>query len=82
VKTNHKIVAMACKKVQCESENGEREYHGDAVICALGLKSNRALLEQLRAECKGIEIIPVGDVNSPRKIMQATHEGFHAARRI
>ncbi|NLP43134.1 MAG: FAD-dependent oxidoreductase [Peptococcaceae bacterium] len=82
VKTNHKIIAMTGNKVQCETENGKQEYQGDAVICALGQKANRTLLEQLRAECKDIEIIPVGDVNSPRKIMQATHEGFHAARRI
>ncbi|NLM21906.1 MAG: FAD-dependent oxidoreductase [Peptococcaceae bacterium] len=82
VKTNHKIIAMTGNKVQCKTDSGNQEYQGDAVVCALGLKSNRTLLEQLRAECKGIEIIPVGDVNSPRKIMQATHEGFHAARRI
>jgi hypothetical protein len=39
-------------------------------------------LEELKLKCKDIEVIPVGDVNSPQKIMQAVHEGFHAGRRV
>lgn len=82
VKTHHKITEMTGKHVKCINDGKELEYKGDAVICALGLKPNRTLLEELRGTLKDVEIIPVGDVNSPRKIIQATHEGFHAARRV
>jgi hypothetical protein len=82
VKTNHKITEMTGKSVSCEFEGKSIKYEADSVICALGLKSSNGIVEELRVNCKGLDIIPVGDVNKPRKIMQATHEGFHAARRI
>lgn len=82
VKVNHKIDEMTGKHVKCQVNGEEIEYAGDSVVCALGLKSEKALVDELRSQCEGIEIIPVGDVNRPRKIMQAVHEGFHAARRI
>lgn len=82
VKTDHRIIEMTGKHVICINKDKEIEYKGDAVVCALGLKPRRALLDELRSTLKNVEIIPVGDVNSPRKIMQAVHEGFHAARRV
>ena len=82
LKANHKITEMTANKVICESENGLVTYEADSVVCALGLKPRRGLLEELREKCINVEIIPVGDVNKARKIMQATHEGYHAARRI
>lgn len=82
VRVNHQISEMTGKTVKCTVDQKETEYTGDAVVCALGLKSRRELLEELRKDCKDMEVIPVGDVNNPRKIIQAVHEGFHAARRI
>lgn len=82
IKLNHKIIEMSGKHVKCKTDNQEVDYQADAVISALGLKSKRRLLDELRKECKDIEIIPVGDINEPRKIIQAVHEGFHAGRRI
>lgn len=82
VKTDHRIIEMTGKHVICVNKDKEIEYKGDAVVCALGLKPRSALLDELRNTLKDVEIIPVGDVNSPRKIMQAVHEGFHAARRV
>lgn len=82
VKVNHKITEMTGEYVSCEIEGKHVTFKADSVVCALGLKSCRGILEELRASCKGVDIIPVGDVNKPRKIMQATHEGFHAARRV
>jgi 2,4-dienoyl-CoA reductase-like NADH-dependent reductase (Old Yellow Enzyme family)/thioredoxin reductase len=79
---NHRITKMTGKRVVCEVDGKETTFDSDAVVCALGLKPVRSVLENLREILEGIEIIPVGDVNSPRKIMQAIHEGFHAARRI
>ncbi len=55
---------------------------GDAVVRALCLKSDRRLLDNLRSNLKNVDIIPIGDINKPRKIIQAVHEGYHAARRI
>lgn len=80
VKVNHVITEMTDKSVTCEVDGNPVTFTADSVVCALGLKSCRSVLDELRANCKGVEIIPVGDVNKPRKIMQATHEGFHAAR--
>jgi 2,4-dienoyl-CoA reductase-like NADH-dependent reductase (Old Yellow Enzyme family)/thioredoxin reductase len=79
---NHRITKMTGKKIVCEVNGKETTFHSDAVVCALGLKPVRSLLENLREILEDAEIIPVGDVNAPRKIMQAIHEGFHAARRI
>lgn len=82
VKVNHKITEMTGKKITCECDGQSVVYEADSVVCALGLKACKNLVDELREECTDVEIIPVGDVNKPRKIMQATHEGFHAARRI
>lgn len=82
VKINHKIVEMTGNKVVCEHEGEKVAFEGDNVICALGLKPVRGLWEELKAENPNVEIIPVGDINSPRKILQAVHEGLHAGRRI
>lgn len=82
VKTNHKIDEMTEKYLKCTADGQNVEIKGDHVVCALGLKSNTSLLEDLRTNCKDKQIIPIGDINKPRKIIQAVHEGFHAARRI
>ena len=83
IKTDHEIVEMTGKHVRCKHDGNITEFIADAVVCALGLKSRKQLTEELRDKLKNtVDIIPVGDTNSPRKIMQAVHEGFHAARRI
>lgn len=81
-KMNHSILAIEKDHVDCRFEDKPVTYTGDAVICALGLKSDRKLLEELRSAHTSLEIIPIGDVNRPRKILQAVHEGYHAGRRI
>ena len=81
MKGNRVIKEMSGTGLTVQNEAGETEtYEGDSVVCALGLKPRRELLDQLRAELPGVHIIPVGDVNKARKIIQATHEGFHAGR--
>ncbi|WP_426350322.1 FAD-dependent oxidoreductase [Alloiococcus sp. CFN-8] len=82
VRVNHKITEIAANKVYCQSNDTDIVYEADSVVTALGLKSDRDILDDLRNNLVGVEIIPVGDVNSPRKIIQAVHEGFHAGRRI
>lgn len=68
------------KKVICESKGEVQTTEGDAVIVALGMTSDRNLYDELLKT--GIETIIVGDVDKPRKIINAIHEGYHAGRRI
>ena len=77
------IEEMTGNKIVVSKQDGSKEtIEADSVGCALGLKPRRALLEQLRKELPNVHIVPVGDVNKARKIMQATHEGWHAGRAI
>ena len=54
-------------------------FTGDAVICALGLKSVNDMAYKLKEQGYSVEII--GDAYRARKILDAVHEGFHAGRR-
>lgn len=81
-KGNFEITVLSNKSVSGKINGEEQTLEADAVVCALGLKPRKTLTEELRQELPGAEIIPVGDTNEPRKIIQAVHEGYHAARRI
>lgn len=78
----HKIIHMDKNNVICEYNGEKVSLNGDAVVCALGMKSDRTLYDTLIKELPELEIIPVGDMNSPRKVLQAVHEGYHAGRRV
>ncbi|WP_342433441.1 FAD-dependent oxidoreductase [Neobacillus sp. FSL H8-0543] len=82
IKTNHKINKMTGTYINCTTNDETVLYTADAVVCALGLKSRKGLTEALRETCEEVEILTVGDTNAPRKIIQAVHEGYHAARRL
>lgn len=64
------------------SINGNEERYTDAswVVIAAGYQSNRVLEDELLDLVD--EVITIGDCQSPRKILNAIHEGFHAARMI
>ena len=55
-------------------------FKADAVICALGMKANNQLGNELIEAGYNIELI--GDAVNARKILNAVHEGFHAGRRV
>jgi len=61
-----------------DSDGEQKVLQTDAVIVAVGFKPNRDLSEQLKGLSE--EFIRIGDCSSPRKILDAVHEGFHAAR--
>ena len=61
-----------------DSAGEQKVLQTDAVIVAVGFKPNRDLSEQLKGLSS--EFIRIGDCSSPRKILDAVHEGFHAAR--
>jgi NADH dehydrogenase FAD-containing subunit len=50
------------------------------VVLAVGAKSNRELLEAL--ENARVEVHVVGDNVVPRRIVQATSQGFHVGRSL
>ncbi len=82
LRLNHRIQQLTPTSALCVHEGAEVTLEADAVVVALGIKSDNALLEALRTALPTTEVIPVGDVVKPRKVMQAIHEGYHAGRRI
>jgi 2,4-dienoyl-CoA reductase-like NADH-dependent reductase (Old Yellow Enzyme family)/thioredoxin reductase len=58
----------------------DREVPVDHVIIAAGYTPNNNLLEELKATYPNVQTI--GDVNKPRRIIDATEEGFIAAAQI
>lgn len=50
----------------------------DQVIIAAGYRSNNSLEDRLRGKIKSLSVI--GDAGTPRKIMAAVHEAYHAIR--
>lgn len=63
-----------------DREARDMTIEADEVVIATGYRPDRSLLGTLGSiEC---EVMTTGDVNSPRRIMEAIHEGFHAARRL
>lgn len=63
-----------------DREDRDITIEADDVVIAVGYRSDRSLLGTLGS--LGCEVMATGDVNSPRRIMEAIHEGFHAARRL
>jgi NADH dehydrogenase FAD-containing subunit len=62
-------------------EKGElRVLATDAVVLAMGSKSDRSLLQEL--EATKIEVRAVGDCLTPRRIVQATSQGFYEENTI
>lgn len=79
---NCKIKEVTDHGVVGERDGEKIEISGSVVVNALGMSRNHQLLDELRKAFPGMNIVPVGDVNQPRKILQAVHEGYHAGRRI
>ncbi|MCC6117816.1 hypothetical protein LA430_15105 [Lactiplantibacillus plantarum] len=61
-------------------DGGQKTFTGDAVICALGMRSVNQLAKQLVDQRYPVDVI--GDAIRPRKILDAVHEGFQVGRRI
>jgi pyruvate/2-oxoglutarate dehydrogenase complex dihydrolipoamide dehydrogenase (E3) component len=69
------------KAVYFKKRNGEENYiEANKVVLATGYTSNNSLHNHL--ENLAQEVFIVGDCKSPRKIVNAVHEGFHASRVI
>jgi 2-enoate reductase len=61
-----------------EKDGTEHTLSCDTVVIAAGYKSCNALANKLEGKVKSLSV--VGDAESPRKIMTAIHEAYHAIR--
>lgn len=73
-----KVKKITKEHVIYEKNGQEVTFPCDTVIIAAGYKSCNALADELEGKVKSFEI--VGDASSPRKIMTAVHEAYHAVR--
>ena len=80
--TGKRLESVHDKGVIVIDRNGKREeILADNVIIATGFTPNRDLIESLESHT-GLEVYEVGDCVEPRRIFEAIHEGFYAARLI
>lgn len=77
------------KGAAASTPRGEETIQADTVVLAIGLQSNRALIDALSIKDNNIfidgketEIYLVGDCKEPRKILEAIHEGAEAGLKI
>lgn len=75
---NAKVTKISKDGVTYLLGNIEEKIECDTVIIAAGYKSNNQLESEL--EKKVNELTIIGDAESPRKILTAIHEGYHAIR--
>ena len=75
---NAKVIAISNNSVTYEKDGQTYVIACDAIINAVGFRPNNELENLLEDMYE--EVCVVGDAVSPRKIMTAIHEGYHAIR--
>jgi len=81
VLTGTTVVAVSDGLVTVADREGQRrDLEGDTVVLALGMTPRRATVDALKAAAPRVAV--VGDCVKPRLIIDAVHEGFHAAAEI
>jgi 2,4-dienoyl-CoA reductase-like NADH-dependent reductase (Old Yellow Enzyme family)/thioredoxin reductase len=80
VKCKTKLLSIDQQGITVEREGEAYKIPAETVVLALGAKSNNSLLPRL--EGKIVEIYSIGDCCSPRKMIDAIHEGFEVASKI
>ncbi|MFH1088047.1 MAG: FAD-dependent oxidoreductase [Chloroflexota bacterium] len=78
--TNSKITGITGNGVIVDVNGGSRAVLGDSVVLAVGLTPRSALRQSLTGV--PFQVVAIGDCVTPRKILNAIWEGFHASRRI
>jgi len=85
----HGIKSKLCTKgvrvtkqgLECEDEAGNIELlQADTIICAVGMKSRRDVVNSLR-DC-AVTFIEIGDCVNPARVVDATSQGYYAALSI
>ena len=64
--------------IVCKDANGDEfQIHGDSIICALGLKAKKDVVEELRGLTP--QFASIGNCVKPNTITYAVYQGYHAA---
>ena len=71
---NTKILRLTKDKIFVEKGNQNLVFPIETVVIAVGVQSNRTLLDALSNS--DLEMYPVGDVVQPRQVLEAIWEGF------
>ena len=75
---NHKAIEITSDGVQCEDPHGQRVMvPGRSVVCALGQRSRRAMVDELW-DCAPL-VSQIGDCVKVSTITTAVYQGHHAA---
>lgn len=75
---NHKAMEISDNYVACETQDGETvKLEGTSVLCALGQRSRRELVDELW-DCAPI-VHQIGDCVKVSTITTAVYQGHHAA---
>ena len=78
VHTGYKGLEVSGEGIWCETKEGERVLvPGTTVICALGQRPRRDVVEELYDCAPFVRVI--GDANAVGTITKATYQGHHAA---
>lgn len=78
VHTGHKAVKVTEKGVFCQDKDGnEVLIEGGSVICALGQRARRDVVEELQDSAP--YVVSIGDCAKVATITQAVYQGYHAA---
>lgn len=72
------VTSIEDDSIVYRKDGKEEKIDCDTVVLACGYKSNNELADIL--EEKGLDYKTIGDSSKPRKVYDAVHEGFHAAR--
>jgi 2-enoate reductase len=80
VMLNTKVCCIDEEQVTVEKDGTKENIPYDTVIIATGMKANDQLEEELAKLID--EVYVIGDADSPRKIWNAVHEGFHVAKNM
>lgn len=78
IHTSSPCKAVTDAGVVCGTPDGEDiTIEADSILCALGLKPNTAVVEELRGSAK--QFASIGNCVKPDTITHAVYQGYHAA---
>ena len=77
--TNTKVEEVTEKGVRAVDRNFRwSEYEADSVVLAMGMRSRKEKVAELRRLVPETDVFVVGDCARPRGLFEANHEGFNA----
>ena len=82
ISTSHVVItASNCTKISSDKVYCENQaFDADTVVIAVGQTANRELLSAIEGMDR--EFHAIGDCVTPRRLLDAIHEGFGVANRI